>query len=160
MSLHRFWPDSHCPKTSSRRLICHLASMPPNSRTPFQAISSGSLRPHPVQMLHPRPQATSSQHQSQADPMNQTNLTPALVPTCSKHPSQPVLPQSQPDVLRSSHPAQLTYWPALRFTYRVRSLAHLPVLTLAHPTGPHFGSPTGPHLNAFREVLGGYLRQV
>ena len=64
----RFWPDSHCLKTSNRRLTCHLTSMHQTSELLFHRFPPTIYRPTASSRgLHPRPQS---------------NLIPGLKLTC------------------------------------------------------------------------------
>ena len=73
----RFWPDSHCLKTSTRRLTCHLASIHQIS----ELLSHRLPRPLTVHLLHPEhlpsncfSPTTSSQAPNQPNPNTQANL--------------------------------------------------------------------------------------
>ena len=137
----RFWPDSHCLKTCNRRLTCHLASMQPNSRTPFPPFACGHLPSNcfqPLTVRQPHPEhlpancfTTSTYHRTTASralyPWAQTNLIPGPKLTC--------LPQKQHTALSESFPFR-------------RSQLDQPVASCSVHRS-QLGSPYRPHPQSF-----------
>ena len=79
-SLPQFWPDSHCLKTSNRRLTYHLASMHQISELLSHHFPPTTYRP------------TTSSRALTIELLHLEHFISGPKPTCSRSPSQPTCP--------------------------------------------------------------------
>ena len=99
-SLPQFWPDSHCLKTSNRRLTYHLASMHQISELLSHHFPPTTYRP------------TTSSRALTIELLHLEHFISGPKPTCSRSPSQPTCPQITAQAWQvapgSSPPARIT----------------------------------------------------